>query len=92
MSAILLLLSRVASVVQTALAVFSFVKKAGAAEKENEILKERAEQDAKKISELAESNAFRARLERDPAYAERMRKLLNGNGNGKGDKDSGTEK
>ena len=88
MGAILFLLGRVVSVAHAALSVFSFFKKAGADEKENEILKERIKTDEKNLEELAASNAFRNRLERDPAYAERMRKLLGG----KDDKDAGEKK
>lgn len=83
MSAILLLLTRLASVAQTALAVFSFFKKAGADEKENEILKEKAKKNEKDIEELAKSNEFMSRISRDPAYRDRMRRLLDDAANGK---------
>jgi len=76
MSAFLLLLGRLMSVAHGALAVFSFFRKVGADEKENEILKERAKKNEKDLNEMVASNEFMRRLERDPEFAERMRELL----------------
>lgn len=77
MTFILSVLSTLVSLGKVVLGALSLVKKSGADEKDNEILKEEVAKNEKDIKELAKANEFMLRLQRDPAYRERMRNALN---------------